>query len=96
MSPADQGCKAEPGTFQPRVERSRCEGKSECTSVCPYDVFEVRQIDEDDYRALPLLARLKVWAHGKKTAYTPRSEACHACGLCVSACPERAITLVRR
>jgi NAD-dependent dihydropyrimidine dehydrogenase PreA subunit len=88
-------CRAQPQTFRPVVDRRRCEGKSDCVTVCPYDVFEVRRIDETEYRSLPILARLKVWAHGKKTAYTPRADACLACGLCVTACPERAITLAR-
>jgi NAD-dependent dihydropyrimidine dehydrogenase PreA subunit len=88
-------CRAEPGTYRPRVDRRRCEGKAECVEVCPYDVFEVRVIDEGEYRALPVLARLKLRVHGKKTAYTPHADACHACGLCVVACPEKAITLVR-
>ncbi len=89
-------CKAGPGVYAPAVDRRRCEGKSECVAVCPYDVFEVRRIDEAEYRALPLLPRLKVWAHGKKTAYAVRADACHACGLCVAACPEKAITLIQR
>ncbi len=88
-------CKAEPGVFSPRVNRAKCEGKSDCVRVCPYDVFEVRRIDDTDYRALGLLARLKVRAHGMKSAYTPRAEACRGCGECVSACPEKAIKLVR-
>jgi NAD-dependent dihydropyrimidine dehydrogenase PreA subunit len=94
--PMASSCKAEAGQFVPRVDRSRCEGKRDCVEVCPYHVFEVRTIDEADYRALPMMARLKVWAHGKKSAYTPRADACQACGLCVQACPEKAITLVRR
>ncbi len=92
--PGEQ-CRAEPAQFQPEVNRKRCEGKSECVVVCPYGVFEVRTIDEGEYRALPLMIRLKIRVHGKQTAYTPRADACHACGLCVVACPERAITLVR-
>jgi NAD-dependent dihydropyrimidine dehydrogenase PreA subunit len=78
------------------VERSRCEAKADCVSVCPYDVFEVTKMDEREYRALRPLVRLKVWAHGKKTAYTPGVDRCQACGLCVVACPEQAITLVRQ
>lgn len=88
-----QDCKAPPAQFRPVVQRSRCEGKSDCVEVCPYDVFEVGPIDEAEYRALPMLSRFKVWAHGKKTALTPNESACQACGLCVIACPEQAITL---
>jgi NAD-dependent dihydropyrimidine dehydrogenase PreA subunit len=93
--PGEQ-CKAVALAYKPVVNRSRCEGKSDCVQVCPYDVFEVGWIDEAEYRALSLRARLKVWAHGKKTALTPREDACKACGLCVVACPEKAITLVAR
>ncbi|MBU2655836.1 MULTISPECIES: 4Fe-4S binding protein [Acetobacteraceae] len=28
-------------------------------------------------------------------AYTPHADQCRACGLCVKACPERAIQLVK-
>lgn len=88
-------CKAEPGTARPRVDPRRCEGKSDCAEVCPYDVFEIGPIDEAVYRAMPAMVRFKLWVHGKKTAHVPRAEACRACGLCVVACPEKAITLVR-
>jgi NAD-dependent dihydropyrimidine dehydrogenase PreA subunit len=64
--------------------------------VCPYDVFEVRRIEDHAYRALGPLAKLKLRVHGMKTAYTPNAAACHACGLCVVACPEKAIRLERR
>lgn len=91
-----EDCKAAPGTYAPRINRAKCEGKSDCVDVCPYDVFEVRRIDDADYAALGLLAKLKSTAHGRKTAYTPNADACQACGLCVVACPEKAIELVRR
>jgi NAD-dependent dihydropyrimidine dehydrogenase PreA subunit len=86
-------CRHEPGTLRPRVDRRRCEGKAECVRVCPYDVFEVGPIDEHEYQSFSLLVRLKLRVHGKKTAHTPRADACRSCGLCVSACPEHAITL---
>jgi NAD-dependent dihydropyrimidine dehydrogenase PreA subunit len=76
------------------VDRARCEGKSDCDAVCPYDVFDVRRMDDADFAQLGFLAKLKSRAHRRMTAYTPRADACRACGLCVVACPERAITLM--
>jgi NAD-dependent dihydropyrimidine dehydrogenase PreA subunit len=87
-------CRAAPGTMVPRIDRDRCEGKADCLDVCPYDVFEVRQIDEADFVRLSFFGRLRSRAHGRMTAYTPGAADCHACGLCVVACPEQAIELV--
>jgi NAD-dependent dihydropyrimidine dehydrogenase PreA subunit len=86
-------CKAT-GTV-PVIDRGKCEGKRECVEVCPYDVFEVRRIDDADFAKLSILGKLKSIAHRRQTAYTPRADACRACGLCVTACPEDAITLRR-
>lgn len=58
-------------------------------------MFEVGRITDEDFAGLSFLGRLKSRAHGRKTAYTPRADACRACGLCVVACPEKAIRLVR-
>jgi NAD-dependent dihydropyrimidine dehydrogenase PreA subunit len=87
-------CRSLAGKFVPVVNRSRCEAKAECVAVCPYQVFQVGRILDADFAALGLFAKLKVVAHGRKTAYTPRAAECHACGLCVGACPENAIQLV--
>jgi 4Fe-4S ferredoxin len=88
-------CKHDAGVFVPVIDRSRCEGKEECVQVCPYSVFEMRQLSDPDKRAMSLGARLKAWAHGSRQAFAVNSQNCHACGLCVSACPERAIKLWR-
>ena len=88
-------CKQEPGAVVPVVDFKSCEGKGDCVRVCPEDVFEIRRIEEVDYRGLGLLHRFKQRVHGMKVAYTPNDDACRACGLCVAACPERAITLSR-
>lgn len=78
---------------RPVIDRTRCEGKRDCVDICPFDVFEVRRMDDADFDALGFLARLKSRAHGRQTAYAVRADACQACGLCVVACPERAIRL---
>ena len=88
-------CKQPPGVYLPVVDRNKCEGKKDCVEVCPYDVFEVRTISDGEFAALSLLGKLKSRVHGKQTAYTPNAPDCRACGLCVSACPEKAIKLVR-
>jgi 4Fe-4S ferredoxin len=87
-------CNAEPRAYRPVVDRDACEGKRDCVQVCPYDVFEVRSIDEEDFSSLSFLGKLKSRAHGRLTAYTPHADLCQACGLCVVACPEKAIRLV--
>ncbi len=91
--PGEQ-CRASPGRFTPVVARDKCEGKRDCVEVCPYGVFEVRRMEDGDFAQLSVLGKLKSIVHGRKTAYTPRADACQACGLCVVACPEKAIRLV--
>ena len=77
----------------PVVDRNRCEGEEQCVQVCPYNVFEVRVLSTAERRELSLLGRLKTWVHGNRQAFVVRPGDCHACGLCVAACPERALRL---
>ena len=88
-------CKQVPGTFAPAIDRNRCEGKADCVTVCSKDVFEIVVLPKSERRGLSLMGKVKGFAHGWKQAFMPNIGACEACGLCVSACPERAITLAR-
>jgi NAD-dependent dihydropyrimidine dehydrogenase PreA subunit len=94
--PAAVDCKHEAGVLQPVVNRNKCEGKDDCVAVCPYSVFVVRVLTPEEKAGLGTFARFKAFAHGNRQAFAVRAEDCHACGQCVSACPEKAITLQRR
>lgn len=93
-APSAKSCAPEAGRVVPIIDRSRCEAKRDCVAACPYDVFEVRRLTAAERGALGLVSRLKLFVHGGKQAFAVRAEDCHACGLCVKACPEQAIRLV--
>jgi len=88
-------CKPEAGKLVPVINLSKCEGKKDCVEVCPYDVFEMQAISEEMYKTLTFTGKLKSFVHGRQKAFAIRAEVCHACGLCVTACPEKAIKLVK-
>ena len=94
MSDAPKDCK-EAGVLAPVIDRNRCEGKEDCVRVCPFDVFEIGKLSDAQLAELSFIGRLKARAHGRKQAFAVRADACHSCGLCVAACPEKAIRLAR-
>lgn len=78
----------------PVIDHGKCEAKRDCVEVCPHDVFEIRRMDQADFVRLGSLGKLRSMAHRRMTAYAVRPAPCSDCGLCVPACPERAITLL--
>ena len=97
MPSVDHGanCKHPPGQFVPLVDRNRCEGKAACVAVCPVNVLAVQTLPRDQRTGMSMKGRIKGYAHRWQQAILVNSGACESCGLCVKACPEDAIRLVR-
>lgn len=90
-----ESCKQEAGVFVPLINRNDCEGKGDCVRVCPMSVFVVDILPAELRVNLSIKGKIKGFVHRWQQALLVRPEACEACGLCVAACPEQAISLVR-
>jgi 4Fe-4S ferredoxin len=92
---AQDVCHEMAAKVMPVINPNRCEAKAHCVAVCPYNVFEIRALTPKELGVLTFATRIKIRIHGGKQAFVVRGDACHACGLCVTACPEKAITLAK-
>lgn len=86
-------CKQPAGIIIPIINRNKCEAKETCSAVCPFDVFDIRKVTNEEKVGLNRFIRFKIWAHGGKQAFVVRPYDCHGCGDCATSCPEKAIVL---
>jgi 4Fe-4S ferredoxin len=84
------------GLFMPVININRCEGKGPCIAACPHDVLQMGVLANSQRTELTILGAVKAWAHHYRQAQVEFPERCLACADCVSVCPEKAITLLRR
>ncbi len=89
-------CKPIPTKVGPLIDMNKCEGREECVKVCPYDVFEMHLLSGQEKSESNPARTMENRSNGNRKAYTANIESCHACGVCVTACPEKAITLIFR
>lgn len=87
-------CSDLPEKLMPIVNFNSCGGEQDCVAVCPYDVFEMQIISKEDRARLNFKGQLKTFFF-KQKAYVIHPNQCHACGLCIQACPEKAIKLTK-
>jgi NAD-dependent dihydropyrimidine dehydrogenase PreA subunit len=92
--PDQDSCDEFSGKLMPVVNFNKCGAKEDCVEVCPYGVFEMRPITPEDSQKLNLKGKIKTFFF-KEKAYVIAPDQCHSCGLCVTACPEKAIKLTR-
>jgi 4Fe-4S ferredoxin len=55
----------------------------------------MQSLSDADKTAMPFFSRFKARIHGNRQAFAVRANDCQACGDCITACPEKAITLMR-
>lgn len=90
----NSNCSDRTEKLMPIVNFNSCGGKEDCVAVCPYHVIEMQPISKEDKAKLNLKGQIKTFFF-KQKAYVINPEQCHACGLCIEACPEKAIKLTK-
>lgn len=95
MKHTTSNCEDEGGKLVPIINLNNCGGKEDCIPACPYEVLEMRPISNQDRETLNLKGKLKTFFNENK-AFVTDTNLCHACGICVQICPEKAIRLTRK
>jgi 4Fe-4S ferredoxin len=95
MNDLNHHWKEQIGLLTPVIDFNSCETSGFCLAACPYDVLEMVPISDAEMKALTFFGKLKTRLNGKEKAYVVNANHCNGCGLCVAACPEKAITMAQ-
>ena len=79
---------------RPVVDHGRCEAKRDACGSAPTTCSRCGAWTSTTSRPWACWASSVRTAHRRMTAYPVRADQCDECGLCVTVCPEEAITLV--
>jgi 4Fe-4S ferredoxin len=61
----------------PIVDFNKCSGAGLCIPACPFDVFELKLINETDKKGLYRVGKFKIKFNSKK-AYVVQADLCNA------------------
>lgn len=75
------------------INPNSCDGCGACVEVCKKSVLELRDITDQEHKALHFMGKFKVRIKGREKSFVVQPENCVSCGLCVKHCHERAIRL---
>lgn len=75
------------------IDISYCDGCGKCVAVCPNNVFEMRELTEQEYKLLTFGQKIWIRIKGRRKSFVLNVEGCVACRLCVENCREKAIKI---
>ena len=82
-------------SFIPEIDLNKCESDGICVKSCLFKVFEMNLISDRQFSKLSLIGKIKTLFHGRNKAIVIYPYQCTGCGVCIIACPEKAIKLIK-
>jgi NAD-dependent dihydropyrimidine dehydrogenase PreA subunit len=78
------------------IDINYCNGCGTCAANCPGNVFEIKELTEQQYKSLNLGKKFWIWIKGRKKSFVIHPEECIACKICEANCREKAIRINKK
>ena len=75
------------------IDISYCDGCGACAELCPSNVFDIRELNDTEYKKLSRYQKFWVLIKGRKKSIVAHQEDCTHCRKCVNGCHEKAIKI---